>query len=98
MPGPGQRVKYPRGRGIAWHLKQNRGSKGKNKRPSNLMDNSGPKQIAGVMSIAGGKTNQSGGGYGPKPPWGGKTGGEVDKGFLAAGNANSRRNRQEGSK
>ena len=63
MPGPGQRVKYPRG--LLWRMKQIRKSKGKNKRPS------------GEMSPSRGRGGS--GGYGPQPPWGGSKGGRVGK-------------------
>ena len=78
MPGPGQRVKYPRG---LRRLKKTRKSKGKMKalprRDDDDMSPEGP-PVGGT----------GGGGTGGKPPWGGSKGGRVGK--SSGGSVSSR--------
>ena len=76
MPGPGQRVKYPRG--LLWRMKQNRKSKGKNKARKDVS-----KQQPLTGPSGGGR-----GGYGPNQPWGGSKGGRVGK--SSGGSVSSR--------
>ena len=68
MPGPGQRVKSPRGRGFLWGMKKGRKSKEKSRSQTTA-------RIPGTPTGRGGG---SGGYRGGLPPWGASGGGPVE--------------------
>ena len=68
MPGPGQRVKSPRGRGFLWGMKKGRKSKEKSR----------PQTTARKPGTPTGRGGGDRGSQGIIPPWEGYFGGKVE--------------------